>query len=97
MNVTGVPPSPRGRLRHGELNNALGSQNNAGSVSETMNVPVGDVNSSGRVDGNDVSAVQSQTRCTVNSANFQYDVNVTGGIHGNDVSMTQSQTRHSLP
>jgi hypothetical protein len=63
----------------------------------SMGVLLGDVNASKLVDGNDVSAVQSHTRQSVNNTNFRYDVNTTGLIDGNDVSITQGQTRTSLP
>jgi hypothetical protein len=63
----------------------------------TMGVLLGDVNASGVVDGNDVSAVQNRTRQSVNNTNFRYDVNTSGLIDGNDVSMTQAHTRTSLP
>jgi plastocyanin len=62
-----------------------------------MGVLLGDVNASGLVDGNDVSAVQSHTRQSVNSTNFRYDVNTSGSIDGNDVSATQAATRTSIP
>jgi hypothetical protein len=62
-----------------------------------MSVLVGDVNGTGGVDGNDVSAVQSHTRQAVNATTFRFDVNTTGAIDGNDVSATQSKTRTSLP
>ena len=68
-----------------------------GTASITMPVLVGDVDGSGRVEGNDVSAVQSHTRQTTSSTNFRFDVDTTGGIDGNDVSATQSHTRTSLP
>jgi len=68
-----------------------------GNVSIPMSVLLADVNATGLVDGNDVSAVQSNTRQPVNNATFRYDVNASGGIDGNDVSITQSQTRTSLP
>jgi hypothetical protein len=68
------------------------------NVSGTMGLLIGDVNATGGVDGNDVSAVQSHTRQPVNSdAMARFDVNATGGIDGNDVSLTQSHTRTSLP
>jgi Dockerin type I domain len=74
---------------------------NDGTNSNDVVVPVGvllgDVNGSRRVDGNDVSAVQSHTRQALNGTNFQYDVNVTGRVDGNDASVTQSQTRSALP
>jgi hypothetical protein len=71
--------------------------NASGAVSVPMGVLLGDVNASGLVDGNDVSAVQSDARQSVTSANFRYDVNTSGLIDGNDVSITQGQTRTSLP
>jgi len=70
---------------------------NTSDVQATMGVLLGDVNASGLVDGNDVSAVQSHTRQSVNGANFRYDVNTDGLIDGNDVSATQAQTRTALP
>ncbi len=80
-----------------ELDNVVDSQNNTGNVAVPMGVLLGDVNGSGVVDGNDVSAVQAQTRQPVASANFREDVNANGVIDGNDVSLTQSYTRTSLP
>ncbi len=71
--------------------------NFSSSVPVSMGVLLGDVNASRQVDGNDVSAIQSYTRQSVDNTNFRYDVNTTGGIDGNDVSMTQAQTRTALP
>lgn len=74
------------------------------STGATGNVPgpqwgllIGDVDATGRVDGNDVSAVQSHTRQSADDTTFRYDINLTGRIDGNDVSATQSQTRTGLP
>lgn len=72
----------------GAIGNVIGPQ---------MGVLVGDVNATGIVDGNDVSAVQGQTRQSVTATNFRDDVNATGNIDGNDVSLTQGNTRTSLP
>jgi PKD repeat protein len=67
-------------------------------AAQQMGVLIGDVNATGGVDGNDVAAVQSQTRQPVNSdAEARFDVNATGGIDGNDVAITQGHTRTSLP
>jgi len=62
-----------------------------------MGVLLADVDGNGRVDGNDVSGVQSHSRQISDSNNFRYDVNVTSRIDGNDISATQTQTRTSLP
>jgi hypothetical protein len=67
------------------------------AVSVSMGVLLGDVDATGRVDGNDVSAVQSHTRQSTDGTNYRYDVDVTGRIDGNDVSTTQGKTRTSLP
>lgn len=70
---------------------------NSRDVSVQMGVLLADVDGTGRVDGNDVSGVQSHTRQTANSTNCRYDVDASGRIDGNDVSTTQSMTRSALP
>jgi len=69
---------------------------NSRDVSVQMDVLLADVDGTGRVDGNDVSEVQSHTRQTANNTNFRYDVDASGRIDGNDVSTTQSMTRSAL-
>jgi len=66
-------------------------------ASPQLGILIGDVDATGRVDGNDVSTVQSHTRQTANSTNFRDDIDTTGQIDGNDVSTTQSHTRTGLP
>jgi hypothetical protein len=58
---------------------------------------VGDVDAARRVDGNDVSALQSHTRQAPDANSFRYDVNATGHFDGNDASTTPAQTRTGLP
>jgi hypothetical protein len=80
------------------LNGVLDAAGNNGDVlSPQMGVLVGDVDATGRVDGNDVSTVQSHTRQTTNGTNFRDDIDETGRIEGNDVSATQAHTRTGLP
>lgn len=93
-NLTGVPNA---QYIDVGLSNVVDSQNNPGNVSVEMGVLIGDVNADGRVDGNDVSAVQSNTRQPVSGSTYRYDVDVNGRIDGNDVSATQARTRTSLP
>ena len=71
--------------------------NSSASVSTSMGVLLGDVNQTGTVDGNDVSAVQATTRQRAGETNFKADVNTTGTIDGNDVSIVQGKTRTRLP
>jgi PKD repeat protein len=66
-------------------------------VGPQMGVLIGDVDANGRVDGNDVSGVQSDTRQSANGTNYRFDVNADGRIDGNDVSITQGSTRTGLP
>jgi hypothetical protein len=95
VNLTGVTNA---QVITVSLTNVTDSAGNFSSaVAGQMGLLIGDVNASGVVDGNDVSAVQSATRQTVNSTNFRDDVNASGVIDGNDVSLTQGQTRTSLP
>ena len=65
--------------------------------SVTMGLLLGDVTANGRVDGNDVSAVQGQVRSPLNINNFRAEVTANGKIDGNDVSTTQGQVRTFLP
>jgi hypothetical protein len=69
---------------------------NTADLNIPMGILLGDVDGSRRVDGNDVSEVQSHTRQTPNGSNFRDDVNTDGRVDGNDVSTTQSNTRHGL-
>ena len=75
----------------------LSDGTHTGNVSILMGVLIGDVDENSRVDGNDVSDVQSHTRQSVTNANFRYDIDANGRIDGNDVSATQSHTRTALP
>jgi len=70
---------------------------NTADVSVPLAVLLGDVNQTGVVDGNDVSAVQATTRQRAGETNFKADVNTTGTIDGNDVSIVQGKTRTRLP
>jgi hypothetical protein len=95
VNLTGV-----GNAQHISVT-LRGIQDSAGHNSNTISAPMdvllGDVNATGAVDGNDVSAVQGHTRQAVGPSTFIYDVNTTGSIDGNDVSAVQGATRTSLP
>lgn len=95
VNLTGVTNAQYLTVSLTNVHDSAGNGSNA--VSATMGVILGDVNATGSVDGNDVSAVQSHTRQSVNSTNFRLDVNASGRVDGNDVSLVQGNTRKSLP
>ena len=78
------------------LNN-VSDGTNSGNITVPMGVLIGDVDATGRVDGTDVSGVQSHTRRTTNANNYRFDVDASGRIDGNDVSATQAHTGTSLP
>ncbi len=93
VNLSGVPNAQTLRVTLNGVNDGT----NVADVSIPIGMLLGDVDATGRVDGNDVSDVQSHTRQTANATNYRYDVDVTGRIDGNDVSLTQEHTRSRLP
>ena len=95
VTLTGVENKQYVTVALANLTDSLG--NSSAVVSQTMGVLLADVDGTGLVDGNDVSAVQSKTRQRPTTMNFRADVNTTGLIDGNDVSTTQTNTRNSLP
>ncbi len=93
VNLTGVPNAQRISLTLFGVNEGT----KTADYSVQMGVLLGDVDATGRVDGNDVSDVQSHTRQTTDGTNYRYDVDLSGRIDGNDVSTTQEHTRTGLP
>ena len=67
------------------------------SISVSMGILIGDVNSSGLVDSGDVFLVRQQTGQSTNASNFREDVNASGLIDSGDVFTTRQQTGISLP
>ncbi len=94
-NLTGVADAQRITVTLTGVTDSVG--NSSASIAVTLGVLLGDVNGTGLVDGNDVSAVQGATRQTPDEGTFRFDVNCTGLIDGNDVSVTQGNTRAGLP
>jgi hypothetical protein len=95
VNLTGVANAQHLVVSLNGVQTAVGEVVNG--ASGRLDVLIGDVDSTGRVDGNDVSGVQSHTRQAVSNLNNRFDVNGDGRIDGNDVSATQSKTRTGLP
>ena len=67
------------------------------NMSARMDVLIGDVDASGRVDSTDVFQVRQQTLQNANSNNFRTDVDESGRIDSTDVFITRQQTLTSLP
>jgi hypothetical protein len=70
---------------------------NSGDVHIPMAVLLADVDSSRRVDSNDVSQVRQQNLQNVGLTNFRDDVDVSGRIDSNDVTITRQQNLTGLP
>jgi hypothetical protein len=94
VNLTGLSNAQNSSV---SLTGVLSATGAPLDVVGTMGLLIGDVNASGRVDGNDVSSVQSHTRQNADASNFRNDIDLNGRIDGNDVSQTQSHTRTGLP
>jgi Tol biopolymer transport system component len=97
VNLTGVDNAQQIGVTVSVTDNFGGNFTNPAGIPVYMGVLLGDVDATGRVDGNDVSAVQSHTRQSTDNTNYRYDVDTNGRIDGNDVSATQADTRTSLP
>lgn len=74
---------------------------NDGTASHNVSVPMGillgDVNSSGRVDGGDVLLTRQQNLQPITDSNFREDVNASSRIDGGDVLVTRNQNLSELP
>jgi dockerin type I repeat protein len=62
----------------------------------SVNMLIGDVNSSKAVSSTDVSLVNLQVGNTTTSANFRTDVNLSGAISSTDKSIVQAASGHGL-
>ncbi|HYR22718.1 MAG TPA: dockerin type I domain-containing protein [Chthoniobacterales bacterium] len=78
-----------------------GVQDAAGAILNNlvarMDVLLGDVDASGRVDSTDVFQVRQQSLQNANSSNFRTDVDESGRIDSTDIFITRQQTLTSLP
>jgi hypothetical protein len=95
VNLTGVINAQVVTVSLANMTDSAGNFSSA--VSAQMGVLIGDVNSSGRVDSNDVFQVRQQSLKTVNSSNFRTDVDASGRIDSNDVFITRQHNLTGLP
>jgi hypothetical protein len=94
VNVTAVPNASHLNVT---LNGVTDSANNVGDVSAHMDVLLGDVNSTGRTDSGDVTAVRNRTVSVPDQQTFQFDVNTSGRIDAGDVTVTRNASVTVLP
>lgn len=95
VNLTGVTNAQVVTVTLSNVSDSVGDF--SASISASMRVLVGDVNTSGLVDSGDVFLVRQQTGQTVIQSNFREDVNASGLIDSGDVFMTRQQTGTSSP
>jgi PKD repeat protein len=97
VTLTGVPNASHLSVTlHGVTDSAL----NSGDIPAHMDVLFGDVNSTGRTDAGDVTAVRNRTVSipdTTTASSFRYDVNISGRIDAGDVTATRNATVTVLP
>ncbi len=96
VNLTGENVC-NGRYVTVRLTGVVDSSGATFDTAQTMGLLFGDVDANGVVDGNDVSATQSQSGIAVGASNFREDVTVNGLINSSDTSFVQSKTRTALP
>jgi hypothetical protein len=94
VNLTGVPNKQYTTVT---LNNVHDVANNAGNVSATFGLLVGDIDASRRVDSTDVFQVRQQSLQNANSSNFRTDVDASGRIDSTDVFQTRQNSLNALP
>ena len=94
VNLTGVTNA---QVITVTLTNVVDSQNNAGDISVSMGVLIGDSNANRAVNATDVSQAKSRLGQTLNATNFRSDVNASGGINATDVSLIKSKIGTALP
>jgi PKD repeat protein len=79
------------------LTNVQDSAGNAGDVSASMGVLVGDTNGDGFVNSADISQTKSQSGNSVTASNFREDVNTDGFLNSADISLVKSKSGTALP
>ena len=85
VSLVGVPNFRRATV---SLTNVNG---NGVNVSASIGFLVGDVDSSHRIDGVDVSAVKSRSGAVTGASNFSYDLDISGFVSAADVSIVKSR------
>lgn len=79
------------------LNDVIDSENNAGNVSVSMGVLVGDTNGSGAVTSGDVSLTKSRIGQPIDATNFRTDINANGVINASDTGIVKFSLGSGLP
>ena len=95
VNLAEVTNAQYVRVELNSISESVANVSNA--VSVYMGVLLGDVNSTGRTDAGDVTAVRNHTVSVPDQLSFRYDVNASGRIDAGDVTTTRNATVTVLP
>jgi hypothetical protein len=95
VNLTGVPNASHVNVTLNGVTDSVPSSGNVGPV--RMDVLLGDVNATARVDSNDVFQVRQQTLQPITDSNFRDDIDLSGRIDSNDVFAARQQSLTGLP
>jgi hypothetical protein len=95
VNVTNVSNAQHLSVTLNDVHDVLGAVLN-NSVAR-VDVLVGDVDASGRVDSSDVFQVRQQTLQNANASNFRLDVDESGRIDSTDIFIVRQHTLTALP
>jgi hypothetical protein len=95
VNLTGVTNAQVITVSLSNVADSLG--NFSSTVSASMGVLLGDVNSTGRTDAGDVTTVRNHTVSIPDQETFRYDVNASGRIDAGDVTVTRNASVTVLP
>jgi hypothetical protein len=95
VTLTGVPTAQHMTVNLTNVGVTGGSTLN--NLSANMDVLVGDVDVSRRVDSTDVFKVRQQSLQTTNSSNFRTDIDASGRIDSTDVFITRQNSLTALP
>ena len=94
VNLTGIPNAQYDTVT---LTGALDDQGNAGNVSTTFGVLLGDTTEDGAVNSGDIAQIKSQSGQPVTSSNFREDPTVDGNINSGDIALVKSKSGTALP
>ena len=95
ISLTGIPNAQHIFVTLNNVQDMTGAV--LSNLTSPMDVLLGDVNATGRVDSSDVSLTRQQTLHPVTTSNFRQDPNASGRIDSSDVSIVRQQTLTALP
>lgn len=94
VNLSGIPNEQYDTVA---LIGAQDNQGNAGNVSTTFGVLLGDTNGDASVNSADIAQTKSQSGQLITNSNFREDLTVEGSINSTDIALVKSRSGTALP